>query len=79
MKAKGHGIRFLIGLGSLAGFFGGWVLLAHAPKPVGATSTARAEIAAPIPDFLAPQGLQPFRSLQDSPTFRMPQLRTHAS
>jgi len=33
MKLVKVGLRIWIALGSIVGFLGGWVLLAHAPKP----------------------------------------------
>jgi len=79
MSGKSSGLRLLIGMGSVAGFFGGWALLAHAPKPVGETRIAQANIAAPEAGFLAPQGLQPFGRLQPNLVFPPPQLRTRGS
>jgi hypothetical protein len=79
MSSKSTGIRLLIGTGSMAAFLGGWVLLAHAPKPVGATTAPIVQIDPPLPQFAAPQGLQLFPNLRNQPSFIMPRLRTHAS
>lgn len=79
MSRKSKGLRLLIGLGSAVGFLGGWVLLAHAPKPVGEVIVPRAAASAPEPGFLAPRGLQPLPSLPDGFTFPAPQLRTRGS
>ncbi len=92
MKSRNAGIRGLIGVGSLVGFLGGWILLAHAPKPVGESTTPQVQ-SAPLLQSLAPQlqvggslpvllpplGLVPFRGNQNSPGFMAPTLRTHAS
>jgi len=79
MKGKSTGIRLLIGTGSLAAFLGGWVLLAHAPKPVGATSAPGVLLDTRLQPSVLPQGLQLFPSLRNQPGFAMPRLRTHAS
>jgi hypothetical protein len=88
VRIKRAGIRLIIGMGSVVGFLGGWVLLAHAPKPVGEAPTTRVEIAAPAPEFLAPQpgdpfqgsqGLVPLPTFRNSPFTMTPRLRTHAS
>jgi hypothetical protein len=45
MKLVKIGLRIWIALGSIVGFLGGWVLLAHAPKPASflpAASTSSA-------------------------------------
>jgi hypothetical protein len=79
MNPRSHGVRLLIGLGSVASFVGGWVLLAHAPKPVANANPTSPVIASPDPAFRAPGDLQPFRSLPNAPTFFGPRLRTHGS
>lgn len=52
MKATRLGLRLWISLGSLLSFAGGWILLAHAPKPVQPVAT-QSYTAAPMPT-LAP-------------------------
>jgi len=70
----------LIAAGSLVGFFGGWALLAHAPKPVPASAAApQIEIDRPLPDLSAPPALQPLPALPAFPSLTLPRLRTHAS
>ena len=57
MKIFQKSLRVWIATASVAGFFGGWVLLAHAPKPAPATqSSTQIELSpvptlAPIPSF----------------------------
>ncbi len=89
MKSPKNRIRILIATGSAVSFLGGWVLLAHAPKPVPADNSVQLVAPAPLPtlDFnsLAPQGsiapnAQPLQPLPSAPQFRtMPRLRTHGS
>ncbi|MGE5141077.1 MAG: hypothetical protein ACM3JD_16540 [Rudaea sp.] len=57
-----NGFRLLIATGSVMGFMGGWVLLAHAPKPVAADSAAQSQIAPVIQQ--QPADLSPLPSLQ---------------
>ncbi len=78
-------LRLLIATGSVMGFFGGWVMLAHAGKPVAAVPPAGMVEAAPLPT-LAPlpdlnnpaTRMQP---LQPMPLFSAasPRLRTRGS
>jgi hypothetical protein len=84
MQLVKYSIRLLIATGSLLGFLGGWVLLAHAEKP--APVNVPAPIAVPAPT-LAPlpapsfgsQGFQPLPS-QPMPRFSTsPRMRTRGS
>lgn len=84
MQLVKYSIRLLIATGSVLGFLGGWVLLAHAEKP--AATSAPAPIAAPAPaqlPTLAPSFTAPGSSLQalpQSPRFStMPRMRTRGS
>ncbi len=65
MKLFKFGLRLWIGITSLFGFLGGWVLIAHSPKPVSvARSTTVAPLAlpaalptlAPMQDFTGSRG-----------------------
>ncbi|HMK08652.1 MAG TPA: hypothetical protein VK449_06425 [Anaerolineales bacterium] len=78
MSAKSTGVRWLMAVGSVTGFLGGWVLLAHAPKPVPEAVTPPADVGS-APTFLAPRGLQPFSRLPNGFTFPEPRLRTRGS
>ncbi len=83
MKSFLTSLRVFIAAGSLAGFVGGWVLLAHAGKPVDAAAPAPAMQVAPSPfgqqNFNTPGQLQPLPSLSQ-PSFRIaPRLRTGGS
>lgn len=84
MQIVKYGLRFLVALGSVLGFFGGWVLLAHAEKP--AVPAAPAPVVAPAPVILptpAPFFSAPNSALQplpSSPRFStMPRMRTRGS
>jgi hypothetical protein len=80
MRSLRAPLRALIAAGSLAGFFGGWILLAHAPKPVQSDSNApRIQLSGPEVDFSAPPGLQLLPGLPQSPGFAFPRLRTGGS
>ena len=56
-----NGLRLLIATGSLVGFVGGWILLAHAPKPVAADTGSSSQFA---PALQQPADLSPLPSLQ---------------
>lgn len=89
IKLKG-GIRIWIATTSVASFMGGWVLLAHAPKP--APTINRPTISAPastplptLPPLPSPnnqsngvQQLQPLQPAQPAPIFQ-PRMRTSGS
>jgi hypothetical protein len=90
MKSLLTKLRLLIAAGSLAGFLGGWVLLAHGPKPVesgaAAANPPAAQVPGPLPtldiqslapDGDVPSGLQPLPALP--PQSAMPRLRTSGS
>ncbi len=87
MKTMKYTVRLLILAGSLAGFFGGWALFAHAgkPAPVAAAPADIAPVVLPPLDLNSPtqlqslQPLQPLPSLQPSTSFSMPRLRTRGS
>ena len=82
-------MRILVASGSLAAFFGGWALLAHAPKP------ASADVAVPadVPQIEQPQTLptlaplrstsrqrvQPLPQIQPQRVQRLPRMRTGGS
>jgi hypothetical protein len=69
--------RVLIAVGSLAGFFGSWALLAHAPKPVPpVVSAPQVDIGLPAPDL---PRLSLLPALPSLPGFSLPRLHTHAS
>ena len=84
------GIRIWIATTSVASFMGGWVLLAHAPKP--APTINKPAISAPVstpmptlPPLPSPnnqsksvQQLQPLQPAQPSPIFQ-PRMRTSGS
>jgi hypothetical protein len=73
-------LRVLIVAGSLGGFSSGWVLFAHAGKPVPEPPPIVLEATPqPLPDDLAPLDLQPLPALPQSPSFTMPRLRTRSS
>lgn len=79
MQLVKYSIRLLIATGSLLGFLGGWVLLAHAEKP--ASTVAPAPIVAPAPAFTAPNsGFQSIQPLPSQPRFStVPRMRTRGS
>ena len=81
MKGFHSLVRFLVLVGSLAGFFGGWTLLAHAQKPV-APEAAPANFAPqslPPLNFNTTGSLQPLQPLQSLPRSSLPRLRTRGS
>ncbi len=83
MKSFLNSLRIFIAAGSLAGFVGGWVLLAHAGKPVDADAPAPAAQVAPAPlpsqGFRTPRQLQPLPSLSQPNFGFTPRLRTGGS
>ncbi len=83
MKSFLNSLRIFIAAGSVAGFVGGWALLAHAGKPVDAAAPApviqSAPVLQPSQNFTAPQRLQPLPSFTQ-PNFSVaPRLRTGGS
>jgi hypothetical protein len=88
MKLYKLSLRMIIGVSSLAGFLGGWAMLAHAPKPVAANAQPAIQTTAPvvIPTLEAipslenrSSGLQPLPSLPRSNFAARPRLRTGGS
>jgi hypothetical protein len=89
MRQLQRGLRALIAVGSLAGFFGGWALLAHANKPVPLEPAPAIVAPAPLPTLAplpqlspldrAPSSLQPLPALPPQPQVAMPRLRTRGS
>ncbi len=90
MKSLLTQLRLLIATGSLIGFLGGWVLLAHGPKPLQSSAAAvndpPANLPGPLPtldlqslapDGQVPSGLQPLPALP--PQSMVPRLRTSGS
>jgi hypothetical protein len=88
MKIFQKSLRVWIATASLAGFFGGWVLLAHAPKPAQLPQDAAPADLAPVPT-LAPipsldGKIQNFQQFSVAPSTRSnnnfsPRLRTGGS
>ena len=58
MKLLKFGLRFWITLTSVVSFVGGWIMLAHAPKP-NQNSSLYSNVSAPIPT------LEPLPALSD--------------
>jgi hypothetical protein len=81
-------IRIWIALCSLAGFFGGWAMLAHSPKPAQVAAGRQAVAASgalslpplpPMPSFSQAQAnFQPI-PFQPQTSFALPRLRTGGS
>ena len=90
-KAFQNSLRALIVAGSLGGFLGGWVLLAHSGKPISPNSVSvPAGSSSSLPELnlkaLSPSGspttaFQPLQPLQSLPStsFSLPRLRTRGS
>ncbi len=49
MKRMKNILRLWMASVSLGGFLGGWVLLAHAPKPASSSSASSNPVLAPLP------------------------------
>jgi hypothetical protein len=85
MKRFKMGFRVWIALSSVIGFFGGWALLAHSPKPVQASEPAPIISTAPLPTLKPIPSLQGLnrnaQPVQPIPQFQMgfPRLRTGGS
>ena len=93
MKRTKSALRVWMASVSLGGFLGGWVLLAHAPKPAstnssGSTSSNQVGAAMPTLTPLPPIGAgvagnSSSGSVASMPTFRsrsfLPVMRTHGS
>ena len=84
MKYFQNIVRTLILAGSIGGFLGGWVLFAHAGKPVDA-ATAELPVPAVAPAQLPPlnfgssPNLQPLPTLSPRSNFSVPRMRTRGS
>jgi len=77
MKRFQQVLRAIIATGSVMGFLGGWVLIAHAGKPATAPAPLPPLVAiAPLPSINAPSSLQPLPPMRS--TLR-PRLRTGGS
>lgn len=85
MKYTKLGLRLWIAMSSVAGFLGGWALLAHSPKPAQLVQNQPVVESTPLPT-LAPlpsfnqrsQGFQQLPSLSQNRGFK-PRLRTGGS
>ncbi len=74
MKILKFGLRIWLAIGSLVGFLGGWILLAHAPKPASFLSSssnsgsgsdvATNTLLTPFPTIAPPPSLQDLQSGQ---------------
>jgi hypothetical protein len=88
MKIFQKSLRVWIATASLAGFFGGWVLLAHAPKPAQINQSIAPADLSPVPT-LAPipslnGRIRNFQQFSVAPSTRsnnnfIPRLRTGGS
>ncbi len=86
-KGFQNSLRALIVAGSIGGFLGGWVLLAHSGKPVSAASDPANATLPPLnlqalaPSNSSPSAFQPLQSLPSTPStaFSMPRFRTRGS
>ena len=73
-------LRAIMTGGSILGFVGGWMLLAHSGKPVAAIDPPPRIVApAPVPQINAPSSLQPLPSLPQTRSMLRPRLRTGGS
>ncbi len=84
MKAMQYFVRMLVLAGSIAGFFGGWALFAHAGKPAPSAAVPASLAPADLPplNLSGPsdlQSLQPIQPLQPRSMFVTPRLRTRGS
>jgi len=84
MKKLAKYLRAMIATGSVLGFLGGWVLIAHAGKPAPAPAplpiVAPAPTLAPLPSFGgAPSNLQPLPALPQISSMPRLRLRTGGS
>lgn len=66
MKLLKFGLNFWITITSVVSFLTGWILLAHAPKPVQNNSSSRVEVA-PLPTLEPLAPLSDFNSSSDNP------------
>jgi hypothetical protein len=86
MKKLAKYLRAMIATGSVLGFLGGWVLIAHAGKPAPTQAPlpiiapAPAPTLAPLPSFGgAPSNLQPLPALPQISSMPRLRLRTGGS
>jgi hypothetical protein len=85
MRRYKLGLRLWIALSSVVGFFGGWALLAHSPKPAPPEPQPVQVELAPLPTLDPIPSLNDrnngFQQLPDLPPVRMssPRLRTGGS
>jgi hypothetical protein len=83
MKFFKASLRLWITMTSLTGFVGGWILLAHSPKPQPPQQARQVELTAlptlpPIASFDANGNFQPAQSFVPSSSF-LPRFRTGGS
>lgn len=84
-KSLQNSLRAVIVAGSVGGFLAGWVLLAHAGKPVsiGAVDQPAGQSSFNLqelrPSGIAPGALQALPSLQGNNISTMPRFRTRGS
>jgi hypothetical protein len=85
MKIFQKSLRVWIATASVAGFFGGWVLLAHAPKPAPTTQSSTQVELAPVPTLAPIPSIQRqnrnFQQFSVAPQTRqtLPRFRTGGS
>jgi|WetSurMetagenome_2_1015567.scaffolds.fasta_scaffold1306639_2 hypothetical protein len=85
MKIFQKSLRVWIATASVAGFFGGWVLLAHAPKPGPVAQDASQIELAPVPTLAPIPSIQGqnrnFQQFSVAPQTRqtLPRFRTGGS
>ena len=85
MKIFQKSLRVWIATASVAGFFGGWVLLAHAPKPAPVIQSSSPVDLSPVPTLAPIPSLQRqnrnFQQFSLAPQTRqvLPRFRTGGS
>lgn len=84
MKFFQNIVRAIVLAGSIGGFLGGWILFAHAGKPVDAAAPgspvpAAAPAQLPPLNFNSSPNLQPLPTLSPRSNFSMPRMRTRGS
>jgi hypothetical protein len=80
MKLFKIGLRIWIMLTSVLSFLAGWIMLAHAPKPVQNSSPSSANIAplptlSPLPDLGSGNNQNSWNLFQNSPLSVQPQVQ----
>ncbi len=80
MKLFKFGLRLWIMLTSVMSFLAGWIMLAHAPKPVQNSSPSSVNIAplptlAPLPDLGSSNNQNSWNPFQNSPLSVQPQVQ----